>query len=629
MGKIINNNYELLQQLGQGGMGVVYKARHIHFNEIVAIKRLWEQYDFNEIVKNLFFNEGKILRRLHHNNIVMVTDLFEFEGNHYIVMEYIEGRTLNEIIKREIGPIQQERAIELFKQMLRGMAYVHNQTPLIIHRDINPLNILVTPDDTIKITDFGIAKALEAGGNASTVVKRTPVYMSPEQIFNPKAVDVRTDIYNLGITFYEMLCAGTPFTDDTTTTPTAVYSAIPDGEIPRPTDFYSGISDALSDFVMKAIHKDRNHRFVNTNEMLGELEKLEKNGEILFQETSKFVPLFVKNPVPKEPKDSSRVSTKIEEPLSSTEKSEAQLTVPKEIEINKSNIWKWVAGLVIVAGIISELSFAEEEKVSLLLLDKVKAESPGPNLNRITSLTLIQQKEMVFVEGGSFMMGSNLGKADEKPEHLVSLESFFIGKYEVTQELWESVIGNNPSEFKRSNHPVEQVSWFESVDFCNKLSEKEGLQKAYIINVSGVTCNFNSNGYRLPTEAEWEYAARGGNKSRGYKYSGSNDVDLVAWYSKNSRSMTNAIGGKQKNELGIYDMSGNVWELCWDWYSDTYYTTQSQTNPKGPAIGYFRVFRGGGGGYFPEGCRVSFRFSGFTPDFGNETLGFRVVRTKK
>jgi|GEM_PF-6457331 len=275
MGKIVNN-YELLEQLGQGGMGVVYKARHIHFNEIFAIKKLWEQFSANEMVLKLFLNEAKILRILNHKNIVHVTDIFSLEDQNYIVMEYIDGRTLHEIIKKEVGPIRRERAIKLFKQMLEGVAYIHNQPTSIIHRDIKPLNLLVTEDDSLKITDFGIAKVLDTVQNASTVMKGTPVYMSPEQIIDPNTVDLRTDVYSLGMTFYEMLCGKTPFSGDKVTSPTAIYTIIMNGEVPAPTYFYPGISKKLSDYVMRAIHKDRYKRFASTSEMLIELERIEE-----------------------------------------------------------------------------------------------------------------------------------------------------------------------------------------------------------------------------------------------------------------------------------------------------------------------------------------------------------------
>ncbi|KAB2908967.1 MAG: serine/threonine protein kinase [Ignavibacteriales bacterium] len=274
-------NYELIEQIGQGGMGVVYKARHIHFGEIFAVKMLWQQFRNNPAVLNLFLNEAKLLRKLHHPNIVTVNEVLSYENENYIVMEFVEGRTLSEIIRKEVGPIRRERAVHLLKQMLEGMAYIHSQNPPIIHRDLKPLNILVTKDDVVKITDFGIAKVLEAEASASTVMKGTPTNMSPEALMNPSSVDTRSDVYSLGMTFYEMLCAKTPFTDTRATTPIAVYTQIMQGNIPPPTAFYPGISERLSDFVMKAINKEREWRFPSAYEMLQELKIIEEMGETM------------------------------------------------------------------------------------------------------------------------------------------------------------------------------------------------------------------------------------------------------------------------------------------------------------------------------------------------------------
>lgn len=247
---------------------------------------------------------------------------------------------------------------------------------------------------------------------------------------------------------------------------------------------------------------------------------------------------------------------------------------------------------------------------------------------------------MVKIDGSTFMMGSNQVYDQAKPVHKVTLSSFLISKYEVTQELWESVMGNNPSEFKGVKSPVETVNWYDVVEFCNKLSVKEWLTPAYKIdktqedpnNTSSydklkwiVTCDFNSNGYRLPTEAEWEYAARGGEKSKGYTYSGSYDIDVVAWYTNNSGSTTHDVGTKQPNELGLYDMSGNVWEWCWDWKGK--YTSVNQTDPRGPNSGTHRVLRGCCWGKTEVSCRVAHR-NDEDPDYRSNNNGFRLVRTK-
>ncbi len=232
--------------------------------------------------------------------------------------------------------------------------------------------------------------------------------------------------------------------------------------------------------------------------------------------------------------------------------------------------------------------------------------------------------EMVFVEGGTFQMGSNDGSSDEKPVHSVTVNDFYIGKYEVTQKQWKEVMGNNPSRFRGEDNPVEKVSWYDTVEFCNKLSEREGLSNCYSGSGKGITLNINANGYRMPTEAEWGFAAIGGNKSKGYKYSGSNSIGDVAWYDSNSRKKTHLGGTKQANELGIYDMSGNVWEWCWDWYGS--YNRGSQLNPTGVTYGSYRVYMGGSWYFNASDCRIANRCYNF-PDGSSDDIGFRLVRS--
>jgi hypothetical protein len=221
-------------------------------------------------------------------------------------------------------------------------------------------------------------------------------------------------------------------------------------------------------------------------------------------------------------------------------------------------------------------------------------------------------ENMVFVKGGTFNMGCTGEQGsdcydDEKPSHQVTVSDYYIGKYEVTQKEWRAVMGSDPPGlyFKGcDNCPVEAVSWKEIKQFLRKLNAKTG------------------NTYRLPREAEWEYAARGGSSSLGYKYSGSNNLDEVAWYYDNSGRKTHPVGQKKANELGLYDMSGNVWEWCADWYGD--YSSGAQTNPKGPLWASYRVNRGGGWSNDARGCRVSRRGNG-TPSSRGYDLGFRLA----
>ena len=212
---------------------------------------------------------------------------------------------------------------------------------------------------------------------------------------------------------------------------------------------------------------------------------------------------------------------------------------------------------------------------------------------------------MKRVAGGTFQMGSDDSEAysDEKPVHSVTVSTFYMGETEVTQALWKAVMGSNPSNWKGDNLPVEMVSWNDCQEFIRKLNSLTGRS------------------FRLPTEAEWEYAARGGSRSGGTKYAGSSSIGSVAWYTDNSASKTHAVKGKSPNELGLYDMSGNVWEWCSDWKGS--YGSGSQTNPKGPSSGSHRVLRGGSWRSNARDCRVSYRLD-FGPDFRDGRNGFRL-----
>ena len=291
--------------------------------------------------------------------------------------------------------------------------------------------------------------------------------------------------------------------------------------------------------------------------------------------------------------------------------------------------------------------------VALSLVITSCGEPDTPDTPNISSdyndiFTNLEKDEMVLVEGGTFTMGATSEQGtsdpynDEYPTHQVTLSDFYIGKYEVTQQLWEYVmkysgtcadgssmsayaddvwLGSNPSSSDGVGvyYPAYYVSW-------------EDIVSIFIPRLNRIT----GKTFRLPTEAEWEYAARGGNKSKGYKYSGSNTVGDVAWYYDYDYDYDNAynvsgsdygahqVGTKAPNELGIYDMSGNVWEWCSDWYSSIYYSLSPSTNPTGPSLGSGRVYRGGSWSFKANSCRVSGR-DGYRPGIRDCDIGFRLV----
>lgn len=256
---------------------------------------------------------------------------------------------------------------------------------------------------------------------------------------------------------------------------------------------------------------------------------------------------------------------------------------------------------------------------------------------RFSDLLLdIPYTELCFVEGGIFTMGD--GSYDNNPPHDISLSDFWIGRYPVTQALYEAVMGNNPSRLSGKNHPVEQVSWFDTIAFCNKLSLKQGKTPCYYSdaqhkkviedvadfkNETEVYHKFDANGYRLPTEAEWEYAAKGGKNQDEYTFSGSDDLHEVGWFDNNSHQKTQPVGLKKANSLGLYDLSGNVWECCYDWYANDYYKNSETENPLGSSRDTYRVRRGGSCYSNNQDCAVVLR-EGHIPKYSGYNIGFRL-----
>lgn len=269
-----------------------------------------------------------------------------------------------------------------------------------------------------------------------------------------------------------------------------------------------------------------------------------------------------------------------------------------------------IAGLAMMAGC------GREQGRYVVAEDQLK---PVAGENHVVDLGGGVGLGLVWVAPDSFQMGAQDGFDREKPVRTVQItQGYWMGRTEVTQEQWRSIMGDDPSNFKGDDLPVESVSWDRSVEFCRKLTDRERradrLPEGYV--------------YRLPTEAEWEYAARGGARGRNTQYAGSDDIDAVAWHEGNSRRFlrprkSRRVGTKAANELGLHDMSGNVWEWVHDWYQDSY-TGLSKTDPIGPANGLERIRRGGSWAVNATDCLVWTR-GGSRPSFTFDSLGFRVV----
>ena len=556
--------YRIEKLLGQGGFGNTYLGINTIFDDKIAIKEFYikgvtERDETTSEVsvsnkenvtqfkeqKEKFKKEARRIRRLKNEHIVKVHDLFEENGTAYYVMDYIEGENLAERLKRTGNPLSEIEVRNILPQLLDALKEVHQNE--IWHLDIKPGNIMLDKSGCIYLIDFGASKQIRGSGGmtTSTALCYTPGYAPNEQVGQMyELFGPWTDIYALGATTYTLLTNKKP--------PMSINI---DENEEEAFDFPEIVSPQMRELVVWMMKPQRKKRPQNVEEIeerlnLAQIEIIMSMADNNREEEDT---IMINSPL--------SLSSSPSESLIKTKVSEAIVKVP-----------------------LTNISH------------------PNPIIQNLLN-------NMVFVEGGVFTMGATEEQEDNsnsegEPAHQVSLSSFYIGRYEVTQEEWEMVMGNNPSYFKGAKHPVEHISWNDCKNFICKLNTITGLE------------------FRLLTEAEWEFAARGGNRSRGYKFSGANDIWSVAWYDANSGIQTHDVGIKQPNELGLYDMAGNVWEWCNDWYGK--YSSFSQTNPKGPASGTCRVYRGGGWRNIAECCSVSYRcFS--TSGYRNYDLGFRLA----
>ena len=598
--------YKIISMLGRGGFGITYLAENTMLDGKVAIKEFFfKEYcnrdeetshvtvptDGNrEIVERFkakFIKEARTIFKLNHPNIVRIFDIFEENGTAYYVMDYIEGESLNEMVKRR-GAIPEAEAIGYIKEVGSALTYIHGKN--INHLDIKPGNLMKRRDNNkIQVIDFGVAKQYDVATSEGTTT--TPVGIShgysPSEQYQKNGVQTfspQSDVYALAATLFKLLTGNTP--------PEAIV--VQDEGLPKEELRMKGVSETVVSAIEAAM-QTRTKRTQSVAEFIKNLDANDDEATVVNEETRK----AEEEKRRKEAEAKRRAEEKAAAERKAREEAESEReeeNKARRAKLKKIILWAVVAVVTIVGvGVLMNIPPSPTLGTS----------SYTPNIREFTVNGVSFQ--MVEVRGGTFTMGatSEQGDAndDEKPTHEVTLSDYYIGKTEVTQALWEAVMGNNPSYFQGKSLPVENISWNDCKTFIVKLNALTGKT------------------FRMPTEAEWEYAARGGSKSRGYKYSGSGNIDEVAWHKDNSEEKTHEVGTKRPNELGLYDMSGNVWEWCNDWYGD--YSSASQTNPKGPDSGANRIGRGGGWWYYARGCRCSIR-GDFGPDYRNEFLGLRL-----
>lgn len=546
--------YRVEAVLGKGGFGITYKVSAMEQVGQIPVRVEFAMKEFfmdgclrdasgkvstadtkGEAADGLkdFISEARRLNSLcgQCRNIVPVDEVFEANGTACYVMEFLDGGSLADYVKKH-GALSVGAAKKILKPVADAVAFLHSNR--ITHLDIKPGNIMFRSNGDPVLIDFGLAKHYDRRGNATTTV-RTLAYsagFSPaEQYVGLKQFSPQSDVYALAATFANMLTGKTP--------PEAI-----DLEFSL-NDWSVCLPEEVRPAVVHAMAYSRKDRTLSVRD-------------------------FVKELYGNEP-------SVVEKPVSQPA---AEPTVESKTEVigeGKKSTKKWwiIAACVAVAAVVGIVCASAPQLVAV----------EGSQTFTVNGVKFT----MVPVEGGTFTMGvtSEQGGYAGDKAHQVTLSDYYIGQTEVTQALWKAVMGSNPSFFKGDNLPVECVSWNDCQVFIQNLNQLTGKQ------------------FRLPTEAEWEYAARGGRKSRGYKYAGGNDIDSVAWYTGNSGNETHTVATKQANALGVYDMSGNVEEWCSDWYGD--YQSSSQSDPQGPSSGSNRVSRGGGCFNIARICRVSFR----------------------
>ena len=571
---LFHGTYRVVRHLASGGFGNTYEAVDTQLGDSVAIKEFFPKQlcgrsseggtvtllstDCGELFTQLhtkFKKEATRIRRLNHPHIVRVLAYFEEQGTAFYAMDFLRGESLSARTKRTGRPLTEAEVRRYLPQVLSALKEMHAKE--LWHLDLKPGNIMINERDEAVLIDFGASKQLrtEEGVSVSTSLScaYTPGYAPLELVdqhlekFGPW-----TDLYSLGATLYNLLTGVRPLSP----------SHLIQGE---QLTFSPSVSTAMQQLITWLMQPVMSQR----PQSVGEVEAWLSGTSGAVADTH------------------SEKAARIPQP---------ETVLPESVSTVCVDLPEQVMGQTDAEATMRRTGYAEAYLLSGL----------HPSLPT-TIRRLVEN--MVYVEGGAFTMGATAEQGDEfnddeKPTHQVTLSSFYMGKYEVTQAEWEAVMGSNPSRSKGANLPVESVTWYDCQEFIRKLNKLTGKQ------------------FRLPTEAEWEYAARGGKRSYGEKYAGGSDIANVAWYDDNSGGKTHPVGTKRGNELGLYDMSGNVWEWCQDWHGS--YGSASQTNPQGPATGTDRVLRGGSWVNVAWRCRLSYRIN-CDPGFRGGNYGLRLA----
>jgi len=639
------NQYVLMDKIGEGGMGEVYRAWHRPMDRIVALKLIRPERLDNPDAIGRFRREIQAAASLSHENVVMAYDADEADGRNFFVMEYVDGRNLWDIVQSS-GRLSVRRACDLIRQAALGLQHAHERG--MVHRDIKPNNLLVNGVQSLKILDMGLARRTTPSANAETVDQLTrdgmavgtPDFIAPEQARDASSADIRADIYSLGATLYYLLTAQPPFPGGSATEKMLRHSVDP---IPDPSRLRPDIPPYLAAIVAKMMAKSPKDRFeipMQVAEKLavfsidpaaaasGILRRAPRAEEPL----SDFTDPFVAVPAPKHRSQGQSTTEIPNVPADlAPPRPAAQAPAPGPLRGGDTfgfdtdlppTIQEWVrpsgpmnsfllplvGGTVVLLLVGVGLFFAGGSG------DKKKAESAlAPSLKFRANI------RVMLIPPGKFLMGSpddETGRSpNEGPRHEVEIASaFYMGQTEVTQNQYATVVGRTPFEFRNQREakdlPAEKVSWRDATAMCDKLNgDPESTRPKGMV-------------WRLPTEAEWEYACRAGSNT---PYAGGSVLSPESFaYADSVLLSPRKANPAAVNAFKLTEMHGNVWEWCSDIYAPEWYATSPGKNPTGPKNGKQRVLRGGAWNVSDNECRSAYR-RGESMDVADGSVGFRLV----
>lgn len=660
--ELVLDQFVLLDLIGQGGMGSVFRARQLRMNRLVALKVIRKEVLESPQAIERFQREGAAAARLSHPNVVHVYDANQVEGVPFLVMEYIEGVDLARLI-RDRAPLAVPSVCDWVRQAALGLQHAHEQG--LIHRDIKPHNLMLDRHGVVKVMDLGLARAVGTaesetaalGLTGTGTVVGTPDYLAPEQAQDAKRVDIRADIYSLGCTLYHLLAGRVPFTG------TSVAEKLVKHQLHQPDPIEkvrAEVPAALASVVQKMMAKEPAQRYQTPAEVAGALLPFATPGAY-----SAAIPLAR---ALIDPASASTDRTPVTDPAT-RETVDGRQPLSETLPVNwraqalpLRPRWLIAVGTAVLAGMLLlalglwalfgkapapppglAATRPPTTAVSAKLPPATQAVSPkvSPPANPTVRTNSIGMK-LVQIPRGVFTMGSPRHGIDEayrfanEELHEVEIsQPFWLGVFEVTQAEYTRVMGSNPSSFAAGGessqsvvdqdtrlYPVENVTWHEAVEFCRKLSNQPEELAA-------------SRVYRLPTEAEWEYACRAGAKSYTMYHFGNTITHELANFrcnepfppeasSKNPVGRPRTVGSYAPNAFGLYDMHGNVWEWCSDWFGT--YDPAQRLDPAGPPTGVKRIIRGGSWNNTFVGNRAATRAS-YEPAAKTSIYGFRVVCT--